>query len=182
MVEKEKQSQGSVSPKAAPCNMCGALIQYTGRKPAKCDLCKKAEATVRKRKPRPKKVGSSKEMQMFSLMDKLLPGQYYIRNGYYSFLQSPKGSPMQYDLYYPEFKLAMEFDGKQHNEYNPYFFKTKKQFEYLQECDKLKDRYSSAFSITLIRITHDKKITVSLIKERLTAAGRLDIIKMMEGK
>lgn len=58
-------------------------------------------------------------------------------------------------------------DGRQHSEYNPYFHKTKKQFKYLQQCDKLKDKICEELNITLIRISHDKKVSKELIEEKL---------------
>lgn len=45
---------------------------------------------------------------MFTVLDEIFTNEYYIRNGYYSFLISPKGEPMQLDIFYPDRKLAFE--------------------------------------------------------------------------
>jgi hypothetical protein len=133
------------------------------------ELKKKGKANRdRKKKTSPYR---SKEYLMFTILDEIFTNEYYIRNGYYSFLISPKGEPMQLDIFYPDRKLAFEYDGRQHSEYNPYFHKTKKQFRYLQECDILKDKICKEMGITLIRISHDKKITKDLIIEKLKKSG-----------
>lgn len=125
----------------------------------------------RKRKPQ-----NNNEQLLFKVLDEVLPGQYYIRNGYYSFLMSPKGRPMQYDIYYPDLKLAFEYQGKQHYRYSSYFFKDKKQFKYLQKCDQLKKKLSKELGITLIVIDYKKKITPEYIIKRIKLAKRHDVL------
>jgi very-short-patch-repair endonuclease len=90
---------------------------------------------------------------------------------------SPKGEPMQLDIYYPQLRLAFEYDGSQHKKYNSYFFKNKKQFEYLQRCDRLKNRICKEIGIELIRINYDKKITLDYIAKKLQDAGYGEYIK-----
>jgi hypothetical protein len=125
----------------------------------------------RKRKPQ-----NINEQLLFKVLDEVLPGQYYIRNGYYSFLMSPKGRPMQYDIYYPDLKLAFEYQGKQHYHYSSYFFKDEKQFKYLQKCDRLKKKLSKELGITLIVIDYKKKITPEYIIKRIKLAKRHDVL------
>lgn len=108
---------------------------------------------------------------MFALLDTIMPGQYYIRNGYYSFLISPKGAPMQFDIYFPEFKLAWEYDGRQHSEYNEFMHKSKKAFRYLQQCDQIKNELCKELGITLIRIRFDKKLTADYLRVKLQEAN-----------
>jgi hypothetical protein len=166
--------------------MCGAEIAYTTKPPAKCQACREAEQAMkkkRKRKSDPRKSKSSnKEVQMFRELNNLLPGCYYIRNGYYSFLISPKDAPMQLDIFYPDLMMAFEYDGKQHTEYTKYFFRNKSKFNYLQECDALKDRLCKDLGITLIRINFNEKLTAENLKSRISKAGRDDVLKIMEGK
>jgi len=153
--------------KTTKCTVCGTKLQYKTKPPKKCKKCKVAS----KRKPK-----GSKEQYMFKVIDNLLPLQYYIRNGYYSFLISPRGAPMQLDLYYPDLKLAFEYDGQQHSKYNKYFHKTKKAFEYLKLCDKIKNKICRDLGITLIRINYKDKINYKLIQGALEESGRHDII------
>ena len=95
--------------KIAKCVICGVDIKYVTKPPKKCQACKEADKAVKNaRKSRKSKRNSSKEVQMFKVLEELLPSQYYIRNGYYSFLMSPKNAPMQLDIYYPELRLACE--------------------------------------------------------------------------
>lgn len=127
--------------------------------------------------PKKKKHNAHEEL-MFKALDEILPGQYYIRNGYYSFLMSPKNRPMQYDIYYPDLKLAFEYMGKQHYYYNSYFFRDEKQFKYLQKCDRLKKKLSKELGITLIVIDYKKKITPEYIVKRIKLAGRKDVLEL----
>jgi hypothetical protein len=136
----------------------------------------------RRRRGSPKsKKSSSKEAQMFRELDKLLPGHLYIRNGYYSFLISPRGAPMQLDIFYPELKIAFEYDGKQHHKFSDYFFRNQKQFAYLQECDALKNKLCAQNGITLIRIDYRTTPVRQVILQKVTEAARLDVVKLMEG-
>jgi very-short-patch-repair endonuclease len=73
------------------------------------------------------------------------------------------------DRYYPDLKLGFEYDGKQHEEYNKYIHKSKKNFEYYKECDKLKEVACKNKGITLIRVAYNYKITPDALK--------LDILK-----
>lgn len=163
------------------CTVCGAPVEYKTKPPKKCAACKEAAKLVKKPRKKSKSTrNSSKEVKMFRELDGLLPGQYYVRNGYYSFLMSPKHTPMQLDIYYPDLKLAFEYDGRQHAEFNKYFFKSKKQFQYLQRCDKLKDKLCAQLNITLIRISHDKKITPQLLTKKIEETGRDDVIRLIK--
>jgi hypothetical protein len=51
---------------------------------------------------------NSHEELMFKILREMFPDEEYIRNGYYSFLMSPKQMPMQLDMYFPKMKLAFE--------------------------------------------------------------------------
>lgn len=67
-------------------------------------------------------------------------------------LVSDKDKLLPYDFYLVNKNIIIEFDGKQHDEYIPYFHKTKKAFEELVKRDKLKDKYAKDNGIKLIRI------------------------------
>jgi hypothetical protein len=125
-----------------------------------------------------KSIGSSHEALMIKLLNELLPNHIYIKNGYYSFLMSPKNQPMQLDVYFPDLKLAFEYQGRQHTHYSPYFFKSRKQFEYLKACDKLKKKLCKEAGITLICIDYTKKITSDYLKMRIVKAGRKGIFEL----
>jgi hypothetical protein len=153
--------------KTTKCILCGATIKYKTKMPSKCTKCKNINSDP---KVTPK-TRWKKETQMMRAMGELLPDIDYIINGYYSWLPSPKGSPLQIDWYCPSLKLGVEFDGAQHHEYIKYYHKTKQQFYYLQECDQLKDRICKERGITLLKIPYNTTITVFSMEEAIKSAN-----------
>jgi len=127
-----------------------------------------------------KRVKPVREGRLFKILEKIYPGEYYIRNGYYSFLVSPKKQPLQLDIYYPDLKIAFEHQGKQHSRYSKFFFKNKKQFEYLKTCDRLKKELCKKLGITLICIDYTKELSVEYIKMRIVKSGRKDTLRSKE--
>jgi hypothetical protein len=157
--------------KVTQCESCGKDVTYATKKPKLCTVCRTTNST--KKPAKKKSTGYSKkpdnkntqgELIMFKALDKILKGHKYINHGYYSFLLSPKGYPMQLDRYYPDLKLAFEFDGKQHDEYNKYLHRSKANFEYYKQCDRLKEKHCKDNEITLIRIAWNYKITEDALK------------------
>ena len=151
--------------KITSCVLCGKPIHYTTCKPLKCSNCK----NIKLNKNAPMKTKWKKETTMIRAMDELFPNSEYIVNGYYSWLKSPKGKPMQLDWYSPDLKIAVEFNGQQHYEYIKYFQRTKKDFKYLQDCDKTKKEICKKRKIILLSIPYDTKVTpetmAKIIKE-----------------
>lgn len=99
--------------KTTKCVDCNKEVEYKTNKPKRCTKCKEKRARKKGKANRTYKKGNkntewSKEYLMFQILDGIFPGEYYIRNGYYSFLISPKGEPMQLDIFYPDRKLALE--------------------------------------------------------------------------
>lgn len=165
--------------KQTNCTQCLRLITYVTRKPVRCASCKKIKpAKVKpepkvKRKPRfPKNKGGKAESAMFYALNELFPNEEFINNGYYSFMVSPGGSPLQLDRYYPKFKLAFEYDGRQHDEYVKYIHKSRNNFIYQQVCDKIKDSKCIENGLTLIRISHKDKLSLDLIRERILESNK----------
>jgi hypothetical protein len=118
---------------------------------------------------------NSHEEIMVCCLAQLIPEHYYIHNGYYSFLPSPKKKPMQLDIFFPKLKLALEYNGRQHYSYNQHFFKNKEQFEYLKKCDRLKKRLCKELRITLITVDYSKTISCDYLKRRIIKVGRGEI-------
>ena len=65
---------------------------------------------------------------------------------------------MELDCYNPELKLAVEYSGKQHYEYVPYFHKNKEAFLNQKYRDELKRRMCKDNMITLIEVPYTVKI------------------------
>jgi hypothetical protein len=114
---------------------------------------------------------------MQKLLNDIFPEAEYIDNGYYSFLLSPKGSPMQFDRYYPDLKLAFEMNGRQHYTFNQYLHQTKEAFEYLQQCDRLKAKLAKKRGIHLVAIKYDRELSHGYLIRRLREEGILDELK-----
>lgn len=146
--------------KTTNCIVCGRAIQYTTKKPYWCPECKaeKGNKNSTKATQSPKSKWKS-ESHMYKVIRELLPNIRYCINGYYSFLPSPKGEPMQLDWYSEGIRLAFEFQGQQHYRYVQYISKSKKNFNYLQECDRLKKNLCLRENITLIEVRYDYKVT-----------------------
>lgn len=109
-----------------------------------------------------------------SILNEMIPNIPYIDNGYYSFLKSPKGYPMQLDRYYPRLHLAFEYNGKQHSIDSDYMFDSKDDFEYRKYCDKLKNKLCKELGITIIYIEYNEYISRELIVKKLIEADIYD--------
>jgi len=60
----------------------------------------------------------------------------------------------QYDFYLPEHNIAVEYDGIQHFEVIPFFYKRQSDFEERQKIDLAKTKYCAFHGISLIRINY----------------------------
>ncbi len=124
-------------------------------------------------KPRNSKgpYNSKREWKVMMLFNKILPNLIAIDNGFYSWLKSPHGSPMQLDRYYPELKLAIEVDGRQHVQYSTYFHSSIDAFEHQKRCDKIKNKVCNERGIKLIRIRYDMPLNLESLLRRLRRVG-----------
>lgn len=163
--------------KVTTCVECGVQVSYSTKKPKWCKKCKKKQPKTYKPSKRTIPTRSKEEAQMQYALNLIFPEASYIDGGYYSFLPSPKGAPLQLDRYYPRLKLAFEYDGAQHTSFNPFIHKTQEAFNYLQECDRLKNELCEKHGIRLIRIRHDKKVTKGYLVGRLKEEGLLEEMK-----
>lgn len=156
--------------KATTCEKCNADVQYTTNKPKLCKDCRsEKEAKFKKGKTKPFR--SKKEGQMQQILNEILPDEEYIDNGYYSWMLSPKGAPLQLDRFYPNLNVAFEYNGRQHYEYNSYMHTSRESFEYLRKCDVRKKRECRRKGITLITIKYTKDITKEYLINRLKENG-----------
>jgi hypothetical protein len=64
------------------------------------------------------------------------------------------GHNLELDCYNEELKLAVEYNGRQHYEYVPYFHKNKEAFYNQKYRDELKRIYCKKFGICLIEIPY----------------------------
>jgi very-short-patch-repair endonuclease len=93
------------------------------------------------------------------------------------FLKNPAtGQNLELDCYNDQLKIALEYDGKQHSEYNPFFHRNgPKEFLYQAKKDEYKDLIVKREGITLIRVPHfvQKSELETYIKNKLRVAGKL---------
>ena len=62
------------------------------------------------------------------------------------------GTKLHLDFFMPTIKIAFEYDGQQHKEFNKFFHDSKKTFQRQQERDAEKDLWCQINNISLIRI------------------------------
>lgn len=165
--------------KITHCEDCDKELTYTTKKPKLCPKCHEIKYGDRKFYKQPKAIvkKSKGEFTLNKILNDMLPFAVSIDGGYYSFLPSPKGYPMQLDRYYPRLHLAFEFNGAQHDKDNDYFYHSDEEFEYRKQCDDLKLELCIKNNIKVIYINHDEHLCTDLIVKKLIDANMLDFIK-----
>ena len=83
----------------------------------------------------------------------------------FDWLITEEGTHMRLDIYIEDKNLCIEYNGKQHYEYTPFFHKDKEAFKRSQKRDQLKKELLEQHNIKLVQIKYDTKITEELIKE-----------------
>ncbi len=90
--------------------------------------------------------------------------------------------PLPFDFYLPDYNLLIEYDGKQHFEPVDFAGKGKKwankQFEYIQQNDKIKTQYCKNNNIKLLRIPYWKFDSIKEILENELKVGEKDCQKV----
>lgn len=79
---------------------------------------------------------------------------YVYDNEYFKDLTSEKGNVLRPDFILTELALWIEYDGEQHFNYPNGFHKSIEEFEYLKECDEIKNKYANKHNWKLIRIPY----------------------------
>lgn len=154
--------------KTTKCEICGTGLSYTSATPPKrCSVCKEL---VRQASTVPgQREKWSSQRKASEILEALFEGKEFIRDGFYSWILSPKGSFLQLDWYCPELKLAAEYEGIQHYQYTRHFHRTRGEFDYLQACDRTKIRNCEARGITLILIKYDRILTIEWLVGEIIA-------------
>lgn len=167
--------------KTTTCSICGKKIKYKTKKPKKCSSC--SMKTVYKKKKKNKEDTGSRSKLEFKVqiwLNELFPEpQYhYIANGYYSWIISPKGYPLQLDFLIYEkghTLFAIEVQGQQH--FKKAYNQTQQQFDYLMDCDIIKERTLKKKKIPLISINYKEKMTkeefIAILKNELGSSVEL---------
>lgn len=124
---------------------------------------------------------STSEILMKRLLDEVLLGEEHIDNGRYNWLQSPTtGAKMELDRYYPDLKLAFEYDGEQHYSADAFYRiastrgqnitieQAQKEFDHYVANDKAKQDICKKLNINLIKIRYDEELDQELIRGKMT--------------
>ncbi len=76
------------------------------------------------------------------------------------------GSKLSLDFYIPSFRVAFEFQGEQHDAFNPFFHKDKNDFAKQSQRDQNKKDWCKLNSIKLIEI-REQNITLEQLKSTI---------------
>jgi hypothetical protein len=71
---------------------------------------------------------------------------------------SLSGHKLSFDFFIPTHKIAFEIDGSQHQEYNTFFYKNKREFLNAQKRDDDKQQICDANGWTLIRVASEEEL------------------------
>ena len=75
-----------------------------------------------------------------------------------NFLKNPStGKNLEIDCYNHQLKIGLEYQGRQHTEYMPYFHRTRQDFEYQLHKDKYKKMQCQRVGIKMIYVPHTVK-------------------------
>ena len=98
-----------------------------------------------------------------NIIDKLLPGEE-VKN------EEHIGERLRLDIYCPRYKLAVEYHGQQHFEYNSFFHNTYEDFEESQRRDKRKIELCEDQGIVLVVFRYDEDLSEDKVYDRLLEA------------
>jgi very-short-patch-repair endonuclease len=157
---KKAASPRAVTPKKGKCAVCGKDYLYVRKEMGLCLICQSATRQSRGSKWKTEKL-------LFAILKLLFKNRDYVINGYYSFLLSPKGQPLQLDWYCPELKIAFELQGEQHYKQVKYYQKSKTAFAYQQECDRLKRDACIEQHVLLLEIRTTEPIDRNTVLDKI---------------
>lgn len=76
---------------------------------------------------------------------------------------------LRFDFYLPDFNICIEYDGKQHYQYDNYGWNTEEHYYSVVYRDSIKNDYCNQKGILLIRIpyTDFEKIDIDYLREKI---------------
>lgn len=116
---------------------------------------------------------SKGQTALTSVIKKLLPGEKVINEFHI-------GERLKLDVYCPKYKLAAEFHGIQHFEYNKRFFEFREDFLEAQKRDKRKAELCNKQGIVLVVFRYDDKLTEDAVYDRILAAIKHSVTPTIE--
>lgn len=74
-----------------------------------------------------------------------------------------------FDFYLPEYNLIIEYHGKQHYEYNPFFHRNYEEFSYRKEKDSIKKETALNYGINYLSIKYTNYNHINVILEKISS-------------
>jgi hypothetical protein len=161
------QKKSKATPKVTNCETCGKVLSYTTKKPK---YCKEHQPGKQYRHTTKSSRNTHLfERSVFKIIEEVLICDA-VRNGYHTWLKSPKGEPLQLDWYCNcGVEVAFEIQGEQHFKWIKYFHKTYADFEYQVLCDRIKDDECRKRGVYLFKINYGTKVNLEYILALLRA-------------
>lgn len=111
------------------------------------------------------------EYECISLFNKILGFPNFKREKRFNWLRSPiTNYHLRIDVFYPEYKLCVEFDGEAH--FRPVRFlpdqDPEKEFEKVRLHDSIKNELIPKHGLKLLRFRFDEPLTIEHVRERLS--------------
>ena len=157
-------------------------------------MARRSKAQVRKIGPRSKKPNAKREvltthrrtlrggkcskgqMRTALLISTMLGGAEYDMEITWDWLTTTTYNNLYLDIYFPKYKLAVEYHGEQHFKYPNYFHKTKKEYEAARKRDRLKKGLLIGQNIKYIEWRFDETSTEKRAIQKLERVGLGDKI------
>ena len=79
------------------------------------------------------------------------------------------------DIYFPELKLGIEVDGRQHSEFVPHFHSTLEGFEIQRNRDNMKNILCKEHGVRLVRLNEDEIFDFEVIEKKITDALKEEV-------
>ena len=114
---------------------------------------------------------SKGQLRSAILISQALHGASYEMETTWDWLVTSYGTMLYADIYFPKYKLVVEYHGQQHFIFPNFFHKTKKEFDDAVDRDLLKKKLLLSHGIKLIEWRFDENLTEERAFLKLIAAG-----------
>lgn len=75
--------------------------------------------------------------------------------------------PLFIDYYIPRYKIAVEYDGVQHEKFSAFFHGTQENFNRGKHLDRLKEQWCIDRGATLLRINYKESVSVKTLRAKI---------------
>ena len=114
---------------------------------------------------------SKGQLKTALLISDLLGGASYEMEVTWDWLRNTSHANMYLDIYFPKYKLGVEFQGQQHYKFPNFFHKTKAEFNAAKKRDKLKEELLKQNDIKYIQWRYNESFNDVRGMEKLQGVG-----------